>query len=140
MNKIYKVVWSKTKNCYVVASEFAKGYCRNKKSATATSGLALSVLVMGALANPAYATIPEGNTGGVKSAVAIGNGSLAKYDDGISIGTGATVGSAANVALGMQAVSAGNHAMALGYQAGATGDETVALGSNSASGGRAALA
>lgn len=24
MNKIYKVVWSQTKNCYVIASEFAK--------------------------------------------------------------------------------------------------------------------
>ncbi|KAF1683382.1 ESPR domain-containing protein [Veillonella sp. R32] len=24
MNKIFKVVWSKSKNCYVVASEFAK--------------------------------------------------------------------------------------------------------------------
>lgn len=24
MNKIYKVIWSKTKGCYVVASEFAK--------------------------------------------------------------------------------------------------------------------
>ena len=23
MNKIYKVVWNKAKNCYVVASEFA---------------------------------------------------------------------------------------------------------------------
>ena len=24
MNKIYKIVWNKTKNCYVVASELAK--------------------------------------------------------------------------------------------------------------------
>lgn len=29
MNKIYKVIWSKAKNCYVVASELAK---RNSKS------------------------------------------------------------------------------------------------------------
>ena len=25
MNRIFKVIWSKTKNCYVVASELAKG-------------------------------------------------------------------------------------------------------------------
>ena len=31
MNKIYKVIWSKAKNCYVVASEFAK---RNGKSSS----------------------------------------------------------------------------------------------------------
>ena len=26
MNKIYKVVWNKARNCYVVASEFAKNH------------------------------------------------------------------------------------------------------------------
>ena len=31
MNKIYKVIWSKAKNCYVVASELAK---RNGKSSS----------------------------------------------------------------------------------------------------------
>ena len=30
MNKIYKLIWSKTKNCWVVASELAKGYGKNK--------------------------------------------------------------------------------------------------------------
>ena len=30
MNKIYKVIWSKVKNCYIVVSEIAK---RNSKSA-----------------------------------------------------------------------------------------------------------
>ena len=28
MNKIYKIVWNKVRNCYVVASEFAKGHTR----------------------------------------------------------------------------------------------------------------
>lgn len=26
MNKVFKIVWSKTKGCYVVASEFAKSH------------------------------------------------------------------------------------------------------------------
>lgn len=30
MNHIYKVVWSKSKNCYVVASEFAKSATKSK--------------------------------------------------------------------------------------------------------------
>ena len=30
MNKIYKLIWSKTKNCWVVASELAKGHGKNK--------------------------------------------------------------------------------------------------------------
>lgn len=29
MNKVFKIVWSKTKGCYVVASEFAKSHHRS---------------------------------------------------------------------------------------------------------------
>ncbi|ETJ16043.1 hypothetical protein Q604_UNBc4C00136G0001, partial [human gut metagenome] len=31
MNKIFKVVWNKSKNCYVVVSEFAKNNSGKKK-------------------------------------------------------------------------------------------------------------
>ena len=34
MNKIYKVIWSKTRNCYVAVSEIAK---RNGKSCTSVN-------------------------------------------------------------------------------------------------------
>lgn len=46
MNKIYKVIWSKVRNCWVVVSELAKGQGKNKCSG-ATS--LLSVLVMATL-------------------------------------------------------------------------------------------
>ena len=32
MNKIYKVIWSKVKNCYVVVSELAKSRTKSPKS------------------------------------------------------------------------------------------------------------
>ena len=32
MNKVYKVIWSKVKNCYVVASELAKSHTKSPKS------------------------------------------------------------------------------------------------------------
>lgn len=40
MNKIFKVVWSKTKNCYVVTSEIAKRHTKSNqtKSETSTGG------------------------------------------------------------------------------------------------------
>ena len=38
MNRIYKVIWSKVKNCYVVVSEIAK---RNSKS-TVDSGFSVT--------------------------------------------------------------------------------------------------
>ena len=46
MNKIYKLIWSKTKNCWVVASELAKGHGKNKSR---IKNSLLTVFVMSAL-------------------------------------------------------------------------------------------
>jgi len=49
MNKQYKVIWSKVKNSYVVASEFAKsnGKSTSSKSATGRNlGIALTVMAL----------------------------------------------------------------------------------------------
>ena len=54
MNKIYKVVWSKVKHCYVVTSELAKrqtkgGGARSLRMATVSLGVAASLLCAGAV-------------------------------------------------------------------------------------------
>ena len=54
MNKIYKVVWSKAKHCYVVTSELAKRQtkgcgARSLRMATASLGVAASLLCAGAV-------------------------------------------------------------------------------------------
>lgn len=46
MNKIYKLIWSKTKNCWIVASELAKGHGKNKSR---IKNSLLAVFVMSAL-------------------------------------------------------------------------------------------
>ena len=46
MNYIYKLIWSKTKNCWVVASELAKGHGKNKSR---IKNSLLAVFVMSAL-------------------------------------------------------------------------------------------
>ena len=64
MNKVYKVVWSKVKNCYVVASELAKRRTKSPKSGligkAAVAGILACVLncgsVMPVQAAPAYGT------------------------------------------------------------------------------------
>ena len=38
MNKVYKLVWSKVRNCYVVASELAKNHSKSKSGRTAIIG------------------------------------------------------------------------------------------------------
>lgn len=46
MNKIFKVVWSKTKECYVVVSEVAKNNGGKKKVlASVLAGLAMAGIV-----------------------------------------------------------------------------------------------
>ena len=44
MNRIYKVVWSKAKNCYVVASELAKRHTKSPRSSIISRTLVASVL------------------------------------------------------------------------------------------------
>lgn len=47
MNKIYKVVWNKARNCYVVASEFAKNHSTSsvtKKKVSIAAILAAGML------------------------------------------------------------------------------------------------
>lgn len=44
MNRIFKVIWSKTKNCYVVASELAKGRTKASSTGDKTKRLALAAI------------------------------------------------------------------------------------------------
>ena len=43
MNKIYRVIWSKTKNCYVVASELAKRHTKAPQSGVVNKIAALAL-------------------------------------------------------------------------------------------------
>lgn len=47
MNRIFKVIWSKTRNCYVVASELAKG--RTKAASTGDKAKRLALAAITAL-------------------------------------------------------------------------------------------
>ena len=44
MNKIYRVIWSKTKNCYVVASELAKRHTKAPQSEVVNKMAALALV------------------------------------------------------------------------------------------------
>lgn len=45
MNKIYKVIWSKVKACYVVVSELAKRHSKGKSLKSAASLVALTAIL-----------------------------------------------------------------------------------------------
>ena len=54
MNKIYKVIWSKAKHTYVVASEIAKGHTKGETTGRGLKKLAAALLVAAALLSPSF--------------------------------------------------------------------------------------
>ena len=66
MNKIFKVIYSKTRHCYVVVSELAKSHCKTAGSHTARSKTALTAAVLLALGTFSFMGMPTAqadNTG-----------------------------------------------------------------------------
>ena len=106
MNHIYKVIWSKVKNSYVVVSETAK---RNGKSASVGSGagkkLAAALTVIALTMGTAGMAGAANNTAGSGSGVALGSRSSASNASGVAIGAGATVNTTDGVALGNNSVA-----------------------------------
>lgn len=87
MNRIFKVIWSKTRNCYVVASELAKG--RTKATSTGDKAKRLALAAITALmllpvggysyaANISIGTATINDSAGKQTAVFTGNQTAAK--------------------------------------------------------------
>ena len=58
MNKIFKVIYSKTRHCYVVVSELAKSHCKTAGSHTVRNKTALTAAVLLALGAFSFAGMP----------------------------------------------------------------------------------
>ena len=134
MNKIFKIVWSKSRQCYIVVSEYAKN--TSGKKAVATALLAFSVL---AGSSAVQAIWPDGAQVG-QSNFQIGRGAKAGIgswsQNSQAIGVDAEAHQSKDVALGSNAVAKGlpisnnkaHPATALGAHSNADGDSTLAVG------------
>lgn len=58
MNKIFEVIYSKTRHCYVVVSELAKSHCKTTQSHTVRSKTALTAAVLLALGAFSFVGMP----------------------------------------------------------------------------------
>ena len=125
MNKIFKVVWNKSKNCYVVVSEFAKNNSGKKKVVVAAVFAALAMTN----ANVAFA-VNDVPTGADATAVAFGSGATVTGSNAVGLGSGVSVTGANAVGLGISASVTGANAVGLGSSASVTGANAVGLGSN----------
>ena len=109
MNKIFKVVWSKSKECYVVVSEFAKNNSGKKKIVVA--GIFAALAMTNANVALAVNEVPT-STGGAS----------------VAFGDSATVTGANAVGLGNSASVTGVNAVALGTNVKATTSDAVVIG------------
>ena len=153
MNKIFKVVWSKSKECYVVVSEVAKNNGGKKKVlASVLAGLAM-VGVAAQMGTPVQA---GSNTNGnninvwsnqrVDTPVAGGPGVTntntqnTAGDNSVTIGQQLTTGTGA-VAVGRLSTALGDRAVAFGEEVHAKKEDTIAIGNknNSNTGGGIAI-
>ena len=141
MNKIFKVVWSKSKNCYVVVSEFAKNNSGKKKIVVAAilAALAMTNASISMAANTLPTNMHETAVGlGAGASVtgdkAVGFGQNVAAAGGYSIAIGANSSTSVNSPQGI-AIGGGNTAnegaRVIGEQAIAIGGNTIAQGNSS---------
>ena len=131
MNKIFKVIWSKSKQCYVVVSEMAKNTTGKKKIVVASilAGLAMSTMGTHVMA---VSTIPFTD----KPSSALANGSVKNNTtNGVAIGNAAYSDSHQSIAIGFRSFASGTFlggsikpSVAVGAGAHAEGNNTVAIG------------
>ena len=131
MNKIFKVIWSKSKQCYVVVSEMAKNTTGKKKIIVASilAGLAMSTMGTNVMA---VSSIPFTD----KPSSALANGSVKSgTTNGVAIGNAAYSDSNQSIAIGFRSLASGTFiggsikpSVAVGAGAHAEGNNTVAIG------------
>ena len=157
MNKIFKVVWSKSKQCYVVVSEIAKNTTGKKKIIVASI---LATLAMQTVSITNVQAINENGTGSqasvaigydskawgttvggvVNPSVAVGTGSYAEGNSALALGTRAWAKGSYNVSVGREAKSSQDYGIAIGYQADVSAIHGMALGERAAASGQIAVA
>ena len=141
MNKVFKVVWSKSKECYVVVPEIAKNNSGKKKVlASVLAGLAVAGAMGGIAPQQAMADADYGNSHVNVWANTAPDGSNGKNDAGqnsIVVGyqntTDHTAGNDGKVAIGAKNSATGNSAMAMGNRNVANGGAATAIGAGNES-------
>ena len=158
MNKIFKVVWSKTKECYVVVSEVAKNNGGKKKAlASVLAGLAMvaatagtpvhaDVALGGSSVNISPDNIPtsQKNTTS-KNSVVVGyqnktNGGPSDESGKIVYGANNTANRESSLAVGNQNTASNKSASAIGVGNTASGEASVAMGNSSTASGDRSIA
>ena len=143
MNRIFKVIWSRTKGCYVVVAETAKNMSKRSTMTTVfakMSGPVIAAALCMSVISPMIvqgSTIVQGAGARAKDGtVAMGDSSTALADNSVALGTGATVssGKVQGVAIGRTATVSADNGVAIGNLTKSFSKNGFALGNNSRAG------
>ena len=142
MNKIFKVVWSKSKNCYVVVSEFAKNNCGKKKIVVAAILAALAMT--NASISMAANTLP---TNMHATAVGLGDGASVTGDKAVGFGQNAAAAGGYSIAIGSNSSTSVNSPQGIAIGGGNTanegarviGEQAIAIGGNTIAQGNSSI-
>ena len=153
LNHVYKVVWNKTKGCYVVVSELAKRVGRNKAKAIVISSAAIAMAVSPVVTSTVGAAPNQAGTGPddsvawgadsttVNQAVAVGKNAKATGGASVAIGKSSKAEAVSAVALGEEAKASQARAIAIGKAATIVdGQDTIAIGTDSVAAGHNSIA
>ena len=122
---MFKVIWSKSKQCYIVVSEVAKNTTGKKKIVVAS---VLAALAVSAQVATVQAAIPEGELNG-GAILAIGGNVKANGDSSVVIGKNNEVKNRFSVGIGNNIVTESDNAVAIG--SGSNNGKVQALGADS---------
>ena len=140
MNRVYKIVWSKAKNAYVVTSELAKNHTKSASGkavkAALTAAMGMGVLMGGYVADAAPATNPSGDGPGI----AIGTGSSSQKVDSTAVGKNAKTTGESALAVGYDSIADADGAMAVGNGNKAMAGGSLAVGARNIAQGMGGLA
>ena len=143
MNRIFKVIWSRTKGCYIVVAETARNM---SKRSTMTSvfakmiGISICTVMLAGGIIPTEvqaSTLKWGdNAQATEGTVAIGDNSKALANNSVAVGTGAIVSSGyvQGVAIGRTATVSADNGVAIGNLTKSVSKNGFALGNNSRAG------
>ena len=142
MNKIFKVVWSKSKNCYVVVSEFAKNNSGKKKIVVAAILAALAMT--NASISMAANTLP---TNMHATAVGLGAGASVTGDKAVGFGQNAAAAGGYSIAIGSNSSTSVNSPQGIAIGGGNTanegarviGEQAIAIGGNTIAQGNSSI-
>ena len=146
LNHIYKVIWSKTKNAWVVVSEIAKrdGKSSVKSVVTSLAGKSVAAVMVAmvmcggvASANTAYGT---GATASGGNSTAIGDNARANGISTTAIGSNATAWDNDTVAIGKDAFARYQQSVVMGNDAKTDDRDSIAIGNKAYTYGSGATA